>query len=126
MLKKKYYLYQIIWISKYWDQFIGINYLEVNSVQEALRLTYFNKFNRIWNLANHMKNKPKNTKMLKYLYLLIFLNTLEKYIWIIMNTNRDVTTGATGATVVAPKFSDTLTLSQPRWAYSAYHRRGRS
>ena len=27
---------------------------------------------------------------------------------------RDVTTGATGATVVAPKFSDTLTLSQPR------------
>ena len=28
--------------------------------------------------------------------------------------NRDVTTGATGATAVKPKFSDTLTLSQPR------------
>ena len=27
---------------------------------------------------------------------------------------RDVTTGATGATTVAPKFSDTSTLSQPR------------
>ena len=26
---------------------------------------------------------------------------------------RDVSTGATGATEVAPKFSDTLTLSQP-------------
>ena len=26
---------------------------------------------------------------------------------------RDVTTGATGATAVAPKFSDTLTLFQP-------------
>ena len=34
-----------------------------------------------------------------------------------MNTyesGRDVTTGATSATEVAPKFSDTLTLSQPR------------
>ena len=28
--------------------------------------------------------------------------------------SRDVTTGATDATEVAPKFSDTLTLSQPR------------
>ena len=27
--------------------------------------------------------------------------------------SRDVSTGVTGATVVAPKFSDTLTLSQP-------------
>ena len=39
---------------------------------------------------------------------------------------RDVSTGATGATVVAPKFSDTLTLSQSRGADSAHHRRGRS
>ena len=39
--------------------------------------------------------------------------------------SRDVTTGATGATAVAPKFSDTLTLSQPRGADSAHHRRGR-
>ena len=39
---------------------------------------------------------------------------------------RDVTTGATGATAVAPKFSDTLTLSQPRGADSAHHCRGRS
>ena len=34
---------------------------------------------------------------------------------------RDVTTGATGATAVAPKFSDNLTLSQPRGADSAHH-----
>ena len=39
---------------------------------------------------------------------------------------RDVTTGATGETAVAPKFSDALTLSQPRGADSAHHRRGRS
>ena len=30
------------------------------------------------------------------------------------NILRDVTKGATGATSVAPKFSDTLTLSKPR------------
>ena len=35
---------------------------------------------------------------------------------------RDVSAGATGATVVAPKFSDTLTLSQPGGADSAHHR----
>ena len=40
--------------------------------------------------------------------------------------SRDVTTGATGATAVAPKFSDTLTLSKPRGADSTHHRRGRS
>ena len=39
---------------------------------------------------------------------------------------RDVFTGATGATAVAPKFSDTLTLSQPGGADSAHHRRGRT
>ena len=39
---------------------------------------------------------------------------------------RDVTTGATVATEVAPKFSDTLTLSQPVGADSAHHRRGRT
>ena len=39
--------------------------------------------------------------------------------------DRDVTTGATGATEVAPKFSGTLTLSQPRGADSAHHCRGR-
>ena len=40
--------------------------------------------------------------------------------------SRDVSTGATGATEGAPKFSDTLTLSQPRGADSAHHYRGRS
>ena len=40
--------------------------------------------------------------------------------------SRDVTIGATGATAVAPKFSDNLTLSQPRGADYAHHRRGRS
>ena len=33
--------------------------------------------------------------------------------------DRDVSAGATGATTVAPKFSDTLTLSQPGGADSA-------
>ena len=33
--------------------------------------------------------------------------------------HRDVTAGATGATVVAPKFSDALTLFQPGGADSA-------
>ena len=41
------------------------------------------------------------------------------------HTLRDVFTGATGATEVAPKFSDTLTLSPPGGADSAHHRRGR-
>ena len=40
--------------------------------------------------------------------------------------SRDVTTGSTGATAVAPKFLDTLTLSQPRGADSAHHYRGHS
>ena len=39
---------------------------------------------------------------------------------------RDVSTGATGATAVAPKFSDTLTLFQPRGADSAHHWHGRT
>ena len=37
---------------------------------------------------------------------------------------RDVSTGATGATEVAPKFSDTLTLFQPGGADSTHHWRG--
>ena len=41
-------------------------------------------------------------------------------------TSRDVTTGATGATVVAPKSLDNLTLSQPRGAYSAHYCGGHS
>ena len=43
--------------------------------------------------------------------------------------DRNVTTGATGTTMVASaKFSDTLTLSQPGGggADSAHHRRGRT
>jgi hypothetical protein len=36
---------------------------------------------------------------------------------------QNVTTGATGTTMVAPKFSDILTLYQPGWANSAHHRR---
>ena len=37
---------------------------------------------------------------------------------------RDVTAGATGATIIAPKFSDALTLFQPRGADSAQHCKG--
>ena len=39
---------------------------------------------------------------------------------------RNVSTGGTGATAVAPKFLDTLTLSQPGGADSAHHCRGRT
>ena len=49
--------------------------------------------------------------------------SLGHILWYILF--RDVTTGATGATEVAPKFSDTLTLSTPGGADSAHHRRGR-
>ena len=45
---------------------------------------------------------------------------------IYVTISRDVTTGATGATAVAPKFSGYLTLSQPRGADSAHHYRGSS
>ena len=41
-------------------------------------------------------------------------------------TCRDVTTGATGATEVAPRFSETLTLSQLRGADFAHHCKGRT
>ena len=44
----------------------------------------------------------------------------------IISKYRDVTTGATGATEVAPKSSDTLTLSQPRGTDSTHHYIGRS
>ena len=44
----------------------------------------------------------------------------------ISGEHRDVTTGVTGMTLVAPKFSDSLTLHQPRGADSAPHCRGRS
>ena len=57
--------------------------------------------------------KGMSTKHLKY----------KNYIHIHI---RDVTTGVSGATAVATKFSDTLTLSQPRGAGSAHHCRGRS
>ena len=55
-----------------------------------------------------------------------FHNNLTKVKSLLYMVNRDVTTGATGATAVAPKFSDTLTLSQPRGADSAHYCRGRS
>ena len=44
----------------------------------------------------------------------------------IVITLRDVSTGATGATRVAHKFSDTLTLFQLRGADSAHHWHGRT
>ena len=43
-----------------------------------------------------------------------------------ISPDRDVSAGATGATAVAPKFLDTLTLSQPGGTDSAHHRRGRT
>ena len=58
--------------------------------------------------------REKAAKMVKFPYYSVSLYC------------RDVSTGATGATEVAPKFSDTLTLSPPRGADSAHHRRGRN
>ena len=59
-------------------------------------------------------------------YILFKRKQLRKEQWKDIYSLIDATTGATGATAVAPKFSDTLTLSQPRGADSAHHRRGRS
>ena len=50
-------------------------------------------------------------------YLDMFENRIKSH-------HRDVSAGATGATGVAPKFSDTLTLFQPGGADSAHHWRG--
>ena len=44
----------------------------------------------------------------------------------LMNITRDVSTGATAATGVTPKFSYTLTLFQPGGADSAHHWRCRT
>ena len=52
--------------------------------------------------------------------------SIANWKWDDMTLGRDVSTGATGATAVAPKFSDTLTLFQPGGADSAHHWRGRT
>ena len=67
------------------------------------------------------------TIMVNNLQLTTFaiLSTLIVVIFAKAANNRDVSTGATGATRVAPKFSDTLTLFQPWGADSAHHRIGR-
>ena len=53
----------------------------------------------------------------------IFIASLGLSVGFLINdiTYRDVSTGATGATEVAPKFSDTLTLSPPGGAEFAHH-----
>ena len=60
-------------------------------------------------------------------YKIIRKNEIYKYN-IQQMSLRDVSAGATGATAFAPKFSDTLTLSQPGGgvADSAHHCRGRT
>ena len=59
-------------------------------------------------------------------YKIIRKNEIYKYN-IKQMSLRDVSAGATGATAVAPKFSDTLTLSQPGGgADSTHYRRGRT
>ena len=60
--------------------------------------------------------------------LLTYFSLLNRntyiFCYIVATKGRDVTAGATGATAVAPKFSDALTLFQPWWADSAQHRTG--
>ena len=55
-----------------------------------------------------------------------FFTPAKTIFYVDIDKPRDVITGATGATAVAPKFLDTLTLSQPRGADSAHHYRSRS
>ena len=42
-----------------------------------------------------------------------WISTISKHLFVMCILIRDVSTGSTGATEVAPKFSDTLTLSPP-------------
>ena len=64
--------------------------------------------------------------ILKIVGFVIFCILTRKYEFGQSVPGRDVTTGVTSATAVAPYFSDTLTLSQPRQADYAHHPRGRS
>ena len=62
----------------------------------------------------------KHLRLLNYKFSQGITKTLlDKY-----SGTQDVTTVATGANVVAPNFSGTLTLSLPLGADSAHHRRG--
>ena len=54
-----------------------------------------------------------------------FFTPAKTIFYVDIDKPRDVITGATGATEVAPKFSDILTLSSPGGADSAHHCRGR-
>ena len=64
----------------------------------------------------------KNLKLLLACISILFKHSAQVYI-----VYRDVSTGSTGATRVAPKFSDTLTLFQPGGgADSTHHWHGRT
>ena len=74
------------------------------------------------------KYKLKKIRVYRLWKIYINISLLQTilYKWSLKIQFRDVSAGATGATAVAPKFSDTLTLSQPGGEDSAHHRRGRS
>ena len=57
-------------------------------------------------LLHHHAKLQKSALRNLYTVLVFTLNILDIY-------SRDVSAGATGATAVEPKFSDSLTLSQP-------------
>ena len=59
-------------------------------------------------------------------FILYFDKLLYKEFQTNTNVIRDVTAGASGATAVAPKFSDALTQFQPGGQILPLHQRGRT
>ena len=105
---------------------IYINYNCKNAAFNfIIRITFST---RVPDFFKHNKKQRKCISALHCFYsILTPTGTTEcQTYWWIQTYDSDVTTGATGAIVVAPKFSDTLTLYQPRGVDSAHHRRGRS
>ena len=83
----------------------------------------------MWHNATGIFWTPSDLFLLIYkkksLHVCISVSSVPEFLlWRVKISNRDVTAGATGATAVAPKFSDALTLFQPGGADSAQHRRG--
>ena len=77
-------------------------------------------------LGGQTASPGESSKGSRLLYYILFsMTTIVEHSLAQPTLVRDVSAGVTGATEVAPKFSDTLTLSQPGGADSANHRIGR-
>ena len=60
----------------------------------------------LWNIKKNFRKGLLRWMIIRCVFKLVWIPVLYMYVL------RDVSAGATGATAVAPKFSDTLTLSQ--------------